>query len=62
MKKLIPILCLAAFAALASGCVNRTITDEQPKSEKDRYGSRRAEVNVLEQKRVWFWQDDFKKP
>lgn len=56
----IAILCL-----LSSGCVNRTITEEPgirgTSTGKTRYGTAPS-GKVVEEKRVWIWQDEFRNP
>lgn len=63
MKKIVSIICLAAFTILLSGCVNRTVTNEDPNRPSGRK-SLGADPNakVLEERRVWVWQSEFRNP
>lgn len=67
MKKMIYTSCLIAFtAALLSGCVHRTVTREpQHRGGKARTSKERANdpyAEVIEEKRVWVWQKEFRNP
>lgn len=55
---------LAACTVLLGGCVNRTVTEEaayRGSGPSRKYGSRNK-GEVIEEKRVWIWQDEFRNP
>jgi hypothetical protein len=65
MKKTIYTCCLLAFASiLLSGCVHRTITREP--QHRGTIGKRDSandpNTKVIEEKRVWVWQKEFRNP
>ena len=59
------ILCLATVAILSSGCVTRTVTSAPANRGSSmggqKYGSK-SEQKVLEKKRIWIWQDEYRNP
>jgi hypothetical protein len=65
MKKTITTILLFTCAALLTGCVTRTVTKEP----KHRGGSGSGKTyganpyaEVIEKKRVWIWQAEFRNP
>ena len=66
MKKTIYSCCLLAVTSiLLSGCIHRTITEEPQHRGADvhakKFGSD-PHAKVVEEKRIWFWQKEFRNP
>lgn len=47
---------------LTSGCVNRTVTESKGNRGQDGTSGSNLNNKVIEQKTIWFWQDDFRHP
>lgn len=67
MKKTIYTCCLLAVTSiLLSGCVNRTVTLEPQHRGADmdgkKFGAGDPHTQVVEEKRIWFWQKEFRNP
>lgn len=58
--------CLIVFICiLSSGCVRRTVSVSKPNqgSDKtDRQSGRNPHSKTVEEKTIWFWQDEFRNP
>jgi len=61
----IKFMVVASCCALLSGCVNRTITVRPGYKSTitgELMGTNPADVKVVETKRVWIWQKEFRNP
>lgn len=64
MMKALFYIGLTACLFLPSGCVNRTVTEQaayRGSGPSRKYGSKNK-GEVIEEKRVWIWQDEFRNP
>lgn len=63
MQKLITGLALISIMLMAGGCVNRTVSKEPSNygqsSKSKNYGAS-GRGKVIEEKRVWIWQKEFR--
>ncbi|WP_372807416.1 hypothetical protein [Pontiella sp.] len=55
MKYTATFVCLAVVAVLSSGCVRRTV------SRYTEYRGTNTKDDVIEDKIIWFWQDEFRR-
>jgi hypothetical protein len=55
MKSTALFICLAVAAILSSGCVRRTV------SRYTEYRGTNTKDDVIEDKIIWFWQDEFRR-
>ena len=63
MHKITASLALITLLFMASGCVNRTISHEPSQrgmSKKNKNYGATGRGKVVEEKRVWIWQKEFR--